>query len=60
MLEKHGEDYKKMARDHHNSYQETPAQLKKKIGLFKKMKPQYEKYLQDKAAGTDLTKDWDE
>ncbi len=60
MLEKYNDDYKKMARDHHNSYQETPTQLKKKIGLFKKMKPQFEKYQRDKANGVDLLKDWAE
>ncbi len=54
MIEKYGEDYKKMARDHKNYYQDTPAQLKRRINIFKSMKQAYGKYLSDKAAGEDF------
>ena len=37
MMEKFGDDYKKMAKDYKNYYQDTPAQLRKRIGQFKKM-----------------------
>jgi len=48
MLEKYNDDYKKMARDHKNYYQDTPAQIKRRINIFKTMKTQYEKYLNEK------------
>ncbi len=51
MMEKFGDDYKKMAKDYKNYYQDTPAQLRKRIGQFKKMNDQYEKYLSEKKAG---------
>lgn len=58
-LEKHGDDYKKMAKDHKNYYQETPAQLKKRINIFRNMKTQYDKYISDKKAGVDFLKNFD-
>ena len=60
MIEKFGDDYKKMAKDYKNYYQDTPAQLRKRIGLFKKMKPQYENYLTEKKAGTNFLDKLDE
>jgi hypothetical protein len=59
MIEKHGEDYKKMARDHQNHYQDTPNQIRKKINLFKKNKLQYQKYLEDKKNGVNFIKLFD-
>jgi len=60
MIEKFGEDYKKMARDHKNYYQDTPAQIKKRINIFKTMKIQYEKYLNDKNSGVNFLSHLDE
>ncbi|XP_072026071.1 nucleolar protein 16-like [Amphiura filiformis] len=48
LMDKYGEDYKAMARDKKNYYQDTPKQIKKKIALFKQMPEQYKKYLEDK------------
>jgi hypothetical protein len=60
MIEKYGEDYKKMCRDHKNYYQDTPAQLKRRINTFKSMKEVYGKYLNDKASGVDLLDQFDD
>ena len=60
MIEKYGENYKKMARDHKNHYQETDCQIKKKISLFMKNKEQYTKYLNDKKAGVNFLDKLDE
>ena len=54
MIEKHGQNYEKMARDHQNHYQETPTQIKKKIQKFKNNKLQFEKYLADKNRGVNF------
>lgn len=54
MMEKYGQEFNKMERDYKNYYQETAAQWKKKINLFKKMKHAYEKYLADKKAGVNF------
>lgn len=51
MIDKHGDNYEAMARDHHNDYQLTPKQLKKRIENFKKIPKAYEQYLSEKAAG---------
>jgi len=48
MLDKHGDDYKAMARDRKNHYQETPKQIKKKINMFKNTPSQYGEYLTTK------------
>jgi len=48
LMDKHGEDYKAMARDRKNHYQETPKQIKKKINMFKNTPSQYEAYLKSK------------
>ena len=60
MIEKFGDDYKKMAKDHKNYYQDTPAQLRKRIALFKQMKPHYENYLNDKKEGVNFLEKLDE
>ncbi|CAH1783292.1 unnamed protein product [Owenia fusiformis] len=48
MMETYGENYKKMARDDKNYYQDTPAQIRKKIKTFKGIPEQYEEYLKSK------------
>ncbi|CAF0796693.1 unnamed protein product [Brachionus calyciflorus] len=60
MMEKYSEDYAKMAKDYKNYYQDTPAQIRKKINLFKQMKGPYQKYLSDKKAGVDFLDKLDE
>jgi hypothetical protein len=60
LIEKHGENWKEMAKDYKNYYQETPAQLRKKIGLFKNMKVHYAKYLDDKKKGVNFLTKLDE
>jgi hypothetical protein len=60
MIEKHGEDYVKMTRDHKNYYQETPKQIKRRINQFKNMNKAYEKYLLDKQNGVDFLAKLDE
>lgn len=60
MIEKYGDDFKKMAKDHKNYYQDTPAQLKKRINTFKTMKTAYAKYLSDKANGENFLNNLDE
>ncbi|XP_030759744.1 nucleolar protein 16 [Sitophilus oryzae] len=47
LLRKYGKDYKAMARDRKNYYQETWKQLRQKIRTFKKIPVQYNKYLQE-------------
>lgn len=50
-----------MAKDYKNYYQETSAnKLRKKIGLFKNMKVQYAKYLDDKKKGVNFLEKLDE
>lgn len=44
MMDKHVDDYKAMARDRRNHYQETPKQIKKKIDRFKSIPEMYEIY----------------
>ncbi|XP_027033004.2 nucleolar protein 16 [Tachysurus fulvidraco] len=36
MIREHGEDYKAMARDEKNYYQDTPKQIKRKVDLYKR------------------------
>nr|XP_022341445.1 nucleolar protein 16-like [Crassostrea virginica] len=50
MMEKYGEDYKAMARDRRNYYQDTPKQIKKKINTFKNIPEQYNEYLSSKSS----------
>ncbi|XP_071793673.1 nucleolar protein 16-like [Asterias amurensis] len=45
MMETYGEDYKAMARDVKNYYQDTPNQIRKKIILFQSIPQQYDPYL---------------
>jgi len=44
MLEKYGDDYKAMARDRRNYYQDTPKQIKRKIETFQKIPDLYDAY----------------
>ncbi|XP_061473517.1 nucleolar protein 16 [Rhineura floridana] len=43
MIRNHGENYKAMARDEKNYYQDTPKQIKRKINVYKRFYP--EEYL---------------
>ena len=48
MMDKHGEDYKAMARDRRNVMQETPKQIKHKILKFRSIPQQFAKYAKEK------------
>ncbi|XP_062598220.1 uncharacterized protein LOC134259631 [Saccostrea cucullata] len=52
MMEKYGEDFKAMARDRRNYYQETPKQIKRKIKAFMNIPEQYNAYLATKASSS--------
>ncbi|XP_030603150.1 nucleolar protein 16 [Archocentrus centrarchus] len=41
MIREHNEDYKAMARDEKNYYQDTPKQIKRKINEYKRCHPQH-------------------
>ena len=45
LMDKYGEDYKAMAQDPKNYYQETWKQIRAKIKKFKSIPEQYEEYL---------------
>lgn len=46
MIREHKDDYKAMARDEKNYYQDTPKQIKRKINEYKRCHPdQFEKFL---------------
>lgn len=55
MSEKYGEDYKAMARDHRNYYQDTPKQIRNKIKTFTKIPLQYNQYLASKTQAMETT-----
>ncbi|XP_026855951.1 nucleolar protein 16 [Electrophorus electricus] len=40
MIKEHNEDYKAMARDEKNYYQDTPKQIKRKVDLYKRCHPE--------------------
>ncbi|XP_048346416.1 nucleolar protein 16 [Sphaerodactylus townsendi] len=40
MIQNHGENYKAMARDEKNYYQDTPKQIKSKINVYKRIYPE--------------------
>ncbi|CAM4671229.1 hypothetical protein PO909_008450 [Leuciscus waleckii] len=40
MVKEHNEDYKAMAKDEKNYYQDTPKQIKRKVELFKRCHPE--------------------
>ncbi|XP_051533714.1 nucleolar protein 16 [Myxocyprinus asiaticus] len=40
MVREHNEDYKAMARDEKNYYQDTPKQIKRKVELYKRCHPE--------------------
>ncbi|XP_067936716.1 nucleolar protein 16-like isoform X2 [Watersipora subatra] len=44
MMENYGEDYKAMARDKKNYYQDTPKQIRKKILKFQKIPELFDAY----------------
>ncbi|CAD5116444.1 DgyrCDS5331 [Dimorphilus gyrociliatus] len=48
MLDKHGDDYKAMAMDKKNYYQDTPKQIRKKILKFKSIPEHYNTYLESR------------
>ncbi|XP_013785727.1 nucleolar protein 16-like [Limulus polyphemus] len=52
MLEKYGDDYKAMARDPRNYYQETPKTIFRRIQRFKNISPQWNGYLRAKELKT--------
>ncbi|XP_066501854.1 nucleolar protein 16 [Hoplias malabaricus] len=46
MIREHSEDYKAMARDEKNYYQETPKQIRRKVELYKRCHPkEYEAFI---------------
>jgi len=53
MIEKYGEDYEKMARDRKNVFQDTPAQIRRKLDTFKSIPIQYNAYLRSKGLLTE-------
>lgn len=59
MIEKFGENFVSMSKDHKNYYQETPKQIKKRINQFKNMKYAYEKYLTDKKNGANFLENFE-
>nr|CAG4646705.1 EOG090X0IKC [Macrothrix elegans] len=48
LLDKYGDDFEAMARDKNNHYQETPAQLRKKIKDYVKRPAYMVKYLKER------------
>ncbi|CAL8103942.1 unnamed protein product [Orchesella dallaii] len=48
LMDKHGEDFEAMAKDHTNYYQETAAQLKKQIERLKNIPQQWVPYLKSR------------
>jgi hypothetical protein len=48
LIDKYGEDYKAMAKDPKNYYQETWKQIRNKMKKFKNVPEQYGKYLESK------------
>jgi len=52
-IDKHGEDYEAMAKDHTNYYQETPKQIKKQIERLKGIPQQWIPYLKSRGLMTD-------
>ncbi|KAM9728671.1 nucleolar protein 16 [Menidia menidia] len=41
MVRQHGDDYKKMARDEKNFYQDTPSQIRRKVSEYQRCHPQH-------------------
>ncbi|KAK3597767.1 hypothetical protein CHS0354_006125 [Potamilus streckersoni] len=54
MMEKYGDDYKAMAKDPKNYYQDTPKQIRRKINIFTSIPEQYNDYLQSKVFSSKL------
>jgi len=55
MMERYGEDYKAMARDERNYYQDTPKQIRRKIATFRSIPEQYAAYLRSKSSAGQST-----
>ncbi|XP_076364147.1 nucleolar protein 16 [Tachypleus tridentatus] len=55
MLDKYGDDYKAMARDPKNYYQETPKKIFRMIQQFKNIPAQWNGYLRAKGLKTEAT-----
>jgi len=53
MIEKYGDNYDRMARDQKNVYQETAAQIRRKLETFKSIPIQYNAYLRSKGLLTE-------
>ncbi|ODN03222.1 Nucleolar protein 16, partial [Orchesella cincta] len=47
-MDKHGENFEAMAKDHTNYYQETAAQLRKQIERLKNIPQQWVAYLKSR------------
>ena len=48
MMDKHGDDYEAMSRDHKNHYQETPAKIRGMITKFISIPEHYAPYLKER------------
>jgi len=48
LMDRYGDDYKAMARDERNYYQETPKQIQRKINRFKSIPEMYRLYTEAK------------